>query len=314
MSEQHTPGRLTLLPGSKTTIYTADEYEMFVASCGTGEKQRNRETRENARRLVACWNLLVDVPTEEIEAAANYGASWGRTGLELAAVTAKLEQLRTENARLLAELEAVGAGGVQPLRAEAGWALVPVEPTREMVEAAFDALPNSPLEGNIRRHYRAMLAAAPKAPQQCEPAEDGVCEKLDCANHAPQQAAPAIWWRKRADEIEAQVAMTGSPEAMRCFTDMRTLLQAATDAAPQQTAPVPPQKPELRVGQVWRTRGGGVAEIESETTSGPYPFQCVSGESEWTVTKDGNYYLKAGDTPDDLIKLISDVPQKGGEA
>lgn len=39
------------------------------------------------------------------------------------------------------------------------------------------------------------------------------------------------WWRKRADEIEAQVAATGSSEAMRCYTDMRTLLQAA--AAPQ---------------------------------------------------------------------------------
>ena len=88
-------------------------------------------------------------------------------------VTAELDALRTENARLRAELEAVGAGGVQPLRAQAGWALVPVEPTREMVEAAFDALPNSPLEGNIRRHYRAMLAAAPKAPQQAAPAQEG---------------------------------------------------------------------------------------------------------------------------------------------
>ena len=44
------------------------------------------------------------------------------------------------------------------------------------------------------------------------------------------------WWRKRADEIEAQVALTGSPEAMRCYTDMRTLLQAAAGAAPQQEA------------------------------------------------------------------------------
>lgn len=41
------------------------------------------------------------------------------------------------------------------------------------------------------------------------------------------------WWRKRADEIEAQVALTGSPEAMRCYTDMRTLLQAATETAPE---------------------------------------------------------------------------------
>lgn len=62
------------------------------------------------------------------------------------------------------------------------------------------------------------------------------------AAQTPQQAAPKAapgesrWWRKRADEIEAQVALTGSPEAMRCYTDMRTLLQAVAEAAPQQEA------------------------------------------------------------------------------
>lgn len=56
-----------------------------------------------------------------------------------------------------------------------GWKLVPVEPTQAMVEAAFDALPNSPLEGRIRTHYRAMLAAAPTTPvQQCR--DDGRCQ------------------------------------------------------------------------------------------------------------------------------------------
>lgn len=48
---------------------------------------------------------------------------------------------------------------------------------------------------------------------------------------APQGVPEPGWWRKRADEIELEVARTGSKEAMRCFTDMRTLLQAA--AAPQ---------------------------------------------------------------------------------
>ena len=33
--------------------------------------------------------------------------------------------------------------------------------------------------------------------------------------------------------------MTGSPEAMRCYTDMSALLQAVTEAAPQQEAPEP---------------------------------------------------------------------------
>lgn len=55
-----------------------------------------------------------------------------------------------------------------------GWKLVPVEPTQAMVEAAFDALPNSPLEGRIRTHYRAMLAAAPTPPVQ-QDEEDSYC-------------------------------------------------------------------------------------------------------------------------------------------
>ena len=51
---------------------------------------------------------------------------------------------------------------------------------------------------------------------------------------AGQAVAPAEpeWWRKRADEIELQVALTGSRDAMRCYTDMRTLLQSATRPAP----------------------------------------------------------------------------------
>lgn len=41
---------------------------------------------------------------------------------------------------------------------------------------------------------------------------------------------PAGWWRQRADEIELEVAQ-GKSSAMRCYTDMRALLQAA--AAPK---------------------------------------------------------------------------------
>ena len=44
----------------------------------------------------------------------------------------------------------------------------------------------------------------------------------------PETAAkpPAGWWRQRADEIELEVAQ-GKSSAMRCYTDMRALLQAA---------------------------------------------------------------------------------------
>ena len=58
---------------------------------------------------------------------------------------------------------------------------------------------------------------------------------------APQaQASAPDWWRGRADEIEVQVAATGNSEAMRCYTDMRTLLQAA---APALEAPAAPPVP-----------------------------------------------------------------------
>ena len=161
---------------------------------------------------------------------------------------AELDALRAENARLRAELEAVGAGGVQPLRAEAGWVLVPVEPTDEMLEAAVQAICYGPGGGFTRisgphRCWSAMLTAAPKAPQQ----------------------------------------------------------------------PVPSQKPELRVGQVWRTRGGRKAKIESKTTNPKYPFLCVTDDNyTWTGTEDGMYWNNGVNTPDDLIELISDVPQEGG--
>ena len=40
----------------------------------------------------------------------------------------------------------------------AGWKLVPVEPTQEMVDACFDGTST----GGIQKGYRAMLAAAPE--------------------------------------------------------------------------------------------------------------------------------------------------------
>lgn len=56
------------------------------------------------------------------------------------------------------------------------------------------------------------------------------------AQEQDKERAQPEWWRKRADEIELEVARSGSRVAMRCYTDMRTLLQAATTAAPQPNA------------------------------------------------------------------------------
>lgn len=100
-----------------------------------------------------------------------------------------------------------------------------------------------------------LLAAAPQAPRLGEdalhllrrllsnqhtltgPEFRAELEKIVAEESARHAAAPQAlpsapdWWRKRADEIKVQVAATGNSEAMRCYTDMRTLLQSA--AAPQ---------------------------------------------------------------------------------
>lgn len=61
---------------------------------------------------------------------------------------------------------------------QAGWALVPLEPTDEMLEAAVQAICYGPGGGFTRisgphRCWSAMLTAAPKAPQQAAPAQEG---------------------------------------------------------------------------------------------------------------------------------------------
>ena len=60
---QHTPGRLTV---SKRPREIVDANGMFVADCST-VMQHGRD-RGNARRLVACWNALEGIPTEQLEA------------------------------------------------------------------------------------------------------------------------------------------------------------------------------------------------------------------------------------------------------
>ncbi|EPD35851.1 MULTISPECIES: hypothetical protein [Delftia] len=60
------------------------------------------------------------------------------------------------------------------------------------------------------------------------------------ASAARAVTGKADWWRGRADEIEVRVARSGSQEAMRCYTDMRTLLQAAAPALEAPAAPAAP--------------------------------------------------------------------------
>ena len=65
------------------------------------------------------------------------------------------------------------------------WKLVPVEPTKEMVEAGFDAVPGT-FEGIIRARWRCMLAAAPQPPSQWTAPRP--------MSEAPKDRAVLAWW------------------------------------------------------------------------------------------------------------------------
>lgn len=95
---------------------------------------------------------------------------------------------------------------------------------------------------------------------------------------APQaQASAPDWWRGRADEIEVQVAATGNSEAMRCYTDMRTLLQAA--AAPQ--APAAPAEAQ-RLAQFLQDRQTCLGS--SRASAGKYNQESWDDyERAWTM-------------------------------
>lgn len=130
------------------------------------------------------------------------------------------------------------------------------------------------------------------------------------------------WMDSRGANIEHDIAAAvGAPlflDRIVVGADLCAIL--GEPLAPQQAAPATPQKPELRVGQIWRTRGGAcrggfIARIEAKTTNPKYPFLCVTDDHyRWTVTEDGRYWNNGVNATEDLIELISDVPQEGGEA
>lgn len=59
MNTQHTQGRLQAIHGSYLTIVGTNE---SIGRCGN-----HGPHMENARRLAACWNACIDIPTEALE-------------------------------------------------------------------------------------------------------------------------------------------------------------------------------------------------------------------------------------------------------
>lgn len=127
-----------------------------------------------------------------------------------------------------AELEAVGAGGVQALSAApAGWKLVlPVEPTVDQEWAGKNAALRCSTMGEACKIYKAMLAASPTPPAE-QQAEESLTKLLaECrdAFPIPEPSSPLeVQWAAamaRPEEV---------PEYVRlCVAEM----QAAPKAAP----------------------------------------------------------------------------------
>lgn len=130
--------------------------------------------------------LLHDAKTalmyEELRAAID----GGHESMTHADALAEIAAMRAENIELRAQLEAVGAGGVQALSAvlakwgtqpqagavPQGWKAVPVNPTQEMWKAAKTVPdPNPPYPPHYGLVWDAMLAASPTPPaeQQAAP-------------------------------------------------------------------------------------------------------------------------------------------------
>jgi hypothetical protein len=164
-------------------------------------------------------------------------------------MVAAAAELRRQHARI-AELEAVGAGGVQALSAApAGWKLVPVNPTPEMWKAAKSVPdPNPPYPPHYGLAWDAMLAATPTPP-------------------AEQQAQPGAVYAElhEPDATTVGLGAVWNRHSMRDFADRTHALrmQAAPKAAPRE--------PFQHRVQPWLSQCFG-AEIAADTVERNHRF------------------------------------------
>ena len=65
---------------------------------------------------------------------------------------------------------------------------------------------------------------------------------------------------------------------------------------------------EIKVGQVWRTRGGEGAKVLSEDSDSRYPFNLNIDGEDAACTSEGRCWFEAehGEDEDDLIELVKD--------
>lgn len=165
-------------------------------------------------------------------------------GRQCAAVT---EQQVARLMQLLkpASLAAPQAQGV------AGWKLVPVEPTRVMIDATYAV--EKDMRQMVADNYRAMLSAAPSAP--AEPAQEPVALILDVVRCLDEIGPPEGYEATHASALGAIRNALAAPLPQAPATDhIRALVEAVRDA----NAAAPPRLLTPRQEQAWAALMAGL--------------------------------------------------------
>lgn len=178
MSAQHTQGRLAIdrdtRPGMEWNNHIVCESKPNKAICfmaHSGEPD-NSEYEANARRLVACWNALEDLPQAELD------GGWTRAGLE-----AYAKRMEAQRDKLLAALEAYRTARAMPSYGD--YAAIPWE---------SKAGPTNPTwgGGDCKKHgrwYGRCHSCSDDFDKLCKQADRDAVRARDNALHASDELA-----------------------------------------------------------------------------------------------------------------------------
>lgn len=82
--------------GDGTIIYDKDGWGVANSTVFHGRLDGPTSAKENARRLVACWNAADGIDTDELESEGSAVMGWNRTARKLIEVAKKCDELIAE--------------------------------------------------------------------------------------------------------------------------------------------------------------------------------------------------------------------------
>ena len=121
MSEEHTQGRVTFREDGDACHWSmlTEDGQWWLALLANGEQTTPRQIA-NFRRLAACWNACEGISTENLEdniPVVELATRFNEALKRIKELNSILERREAVIKILEADLEAVGAGGVQSLYA-----------------------------------------------------------------------------------------------------------------------------------------------------------------------------------------------------